>query len=144
MFELVYNSMAVPAKLGGEPGLERILSGARKTNSSIGITGLLLYHCGEFVQILEGDRDAVMHVYNNIIVADPRHCSINLCWDATVAQRGFADWSMGFYRADRVLIARGRDAADVAISTTFGPNTLKSFRVWTDEAGGNPAMAASA
>jgi hypothetical protein len=32
-----------------------------------------------------------------------------------------------------VLIARGRDAADVAISTTFGLNTLKSFRVWTDE-----------
>jgi hypothetical protein len=31
------------------------------------------------------------------------------------------------------LIARGRDAADVAISSTFGPNTLKSFKVWTDE-----------
>jgi transglutaminase-like putative cysteine protease len=36
-------------------------------------------------------------------------------------------------RIGRVLIAQGRDAADVAISTTFGPNTLKSFRVWTDE-----------
>ncbi len=35
----------------------------------------------------------------------------------------------------RILIARGRDAADVAISTTFGPNTLKSFRVWCDEVG---------
>ena len=36
-------------------------------------------------------------------------------------------------RIGRVLIARGRDAADVAISTTFGPNVLSSFRVWTDE-----------
>ena len=36
-------------------------------------------------------------------------------------------------RIGRILIARGRDAADVAITTTFGPNTLKSFRVWTDE-----------
>ncbi len=36
-------------------------------------------------------------------------------------------------RIGRVLIARGRDASDVAISTTFGPNTLKSFKVWTDE-----------
>jgi transglutaminase-like putative cysteine protease len=36
-------------------------------------------------------------------------------------------------RIGRVLIARGRDAADVAISTTFGPNTLEGFRVWTDE-----------
>jgi transglutaminase-like putative cysteine protease len=33
----------------------------------------------------------------------------------------------------RVLIARGRDAADVAIVTSFGRNTLTSFRVWTDE-----------
>lgn len=36
-------------------------------------------------------------------------------------------------RIGRVLIARGRDAADVAISNTFGPNTLVSFRVFTDE-----------
>ena len=36
-------------------------------------------------------------------------------------------------RIGRVLIARGRDAADVAIATTFGPNTLTGFRVWTDE-----------
>jgi transglutaminase-like putative cysteine protease len=36
-------------------------------------------------------------------------------------------------RMGRVLMARGRDACDVAIATTFGPNTLESFRVWTDE-----------
>ncbi len=36
-------------------------------------------------------------------------------------------------RIGRVLIARGRDAADVAIATTFGKNTLESFQVWTDE-----------
>jgi transglutaminase-like putative cysteine protease len=40
-------------------------------------------------------------------------------------------------RIGRVLLARGRDAADVAITTTFGPNTLKSFRVWTDEVAGS-------
>jgi transglutaminase-like putative cysteine protease len=36
-------------------------------------------------------------------------------------------------RIGRVLIARGRDASDVALSSTFGPNTLESFKVWTDE-----------
>jgi transglutaminase-like putative cysteine protease len=36
-------------------------------------------------------------------------------------------------RLGRVLIARGRDAADVAIATTFGPALLESFKVWTDE-----------
>jgi transglutaminase-like putative cysteine protease len=36
-------------------------------------------------------------------------------------------------RIGRIVIARGRDAADVAITTTFGPTQLESFRVWTDE-----------
>ena len=36
-------------------------------------------------------------------------------------------------RIGRVLLARGRDATDVAIATTFGPKTLESFKVWTDE-----------
>jgi transglutaminase-like putative cysteine protease len=45
-------------------------------------------------------------------------------------------------RIGRVLIARGRDAADVAISTTFGPNTLESFRVWTDEVAPDFTLAA--
>src|SRR6266850_7148097 len=36
-------------------------------------------------------------------------------------------------RIGRVLIARGRDAVDVAIATTFGPNTLESFTIWADE-----------
>ena len=36
-------------------------------------------------------------------------------------------------RIGRILMARGRDASDVAIATTFGPNMLESFKVWTEE-----------
>ncbi len=36
-------------------------------------------------------------------------------------------------RIGRIVLARGRDAADVAISTAFGPSMLKGFRVWTDD-----------
>jgi transglutaminase-like putative cysteine protease len=42
-------------------------------------------------------------------------------------------------RIGRVLIARGRDASDVAIVTTFGPAVLEHFKVWTDEVGENLA-----
>ena len=41
-------------------------------------------------------------------------------------------------RIGRVLIARGRDATDVAISNTFGPTTLAGFTVWTDEVSSPP------
>jgi transglutaminase-like putative cysteine protease len=36
-------------------------------------------------------------------------------------------------RIGRILIARGRDACDVALSSSFGPNALEGFKVWTDE-----------
>ena len=45
-------------------------------------------------------------------------------------------------RIGRVLIARGRDAVDVAIATTFGPNTLESFTIWADEIAENVPAAA--
>jgi transglutaminase-like putative cysteine protease len=47
-------------------------------------------------------------------------------------------------RIGRILIARGRDAADVAISTTFGPSALELFRVWTDEVASTQAASACA
>jgi transglutaminase-like putative cysteine protease len=43
-------------------------------------------------------------------------------------------------RIGRIVMARGRDAADVAISTTFGPNVLKRFIVRTDEVVEEPAQ----
>ncbi|TCM87107.1 transglutaminase-like domain-containing protein [Rhodovulum steppense] len=36
-------------------------------------------------------------------------------------------------RTARILVARGRDAADVPLTQTFGPNMLTDFRVWADE-----------
>ncbi len=46
-------------------------------------------------------------------------------------------------RIGRVLIAKGRDAADVAISTAFGPTVLTGFKVWTEEVVGAPRPAAA-
>jgi len=46
-------------------------------------------------------------------------------------------------RLGRVLMARGRDAIDVAITTTFGPNTLVSFKVVTDETRASAAKSAA-
>lgn len=97
LFELVYNSIAVPGDMP-EPELERILSSARRKNASLGVTGVLLYRKGEFVQLLEGEREAVEHVYYERIARDPRHVALSLNWEQTIPQRSFADWSMGFPR----------------------------------------------
>jgi transglutaminase-like putative cysteine protease len=44
-------------------------------------------------------------------------------------------------RIGRVLMARGRDAVDVALTTSFGPSRLEKFTVWTDEVAGSPSGA---
>jgi transglutaminase-like putative cysteine protease len=54
-------------------------------------------------------------------------------FEAYIGERWYTfDARNNIPRIGRVLIARGRDACDVALSSTFGPNTLESFRVWTD------------
>ncbi|WP_457767125.1 transglutaminase-like domain-containing protein [Cyanobium sp. ULC065] len=46
-------------------------------------------------------------------------------------------------RIGRILIARGRDAADVALTTSFGRATLESFKVWTEEWNGEEGQLAN-
>lgn len=45
-------------------------------------------------------------------------------------------------RIGRIVVARGRDATDVPLINTFGPHTLKTFKVWTDETAGEVRAAA--
>jgi transglutaminase-like putative cysteine protease len=73
---------------------------------------------------------------------DPAPMDFSAWFEAFVGGRWFTfDARHNMPRIGRVLIGRGRDAADVAISTTFGPNVLKSFRVTTHEADGPVAAA---
>jgi hypothetical protein len=133
LYELVYNSMAVPANLD-QVELEKILAGARARNREMGITGLLLFHKGEFVQLLEGERAAVETVYHDIIVKDRRHRALTVCWEQPVAHRNFTDWSMGFPRMRELDMDRspglqgyldgGVDALDLAGPASTGRKLL--------------------
>lgn len=107
MYELVYNSIADPQDID-EADLMGILAASRQHNQLRGITGFLLYHRGEFVQLLEGERDTVRQIYFDYIVRDPRHTNVNLCWDCEIEQRSFRDWSMAFYRPEPTMY--GKDA----------------------------------
>ena len=107
MYELVYNSIADPRDID-EADLMGILAASRQHNQLRGITGFLLYHRGEFVQLLEGERDTVRQIYFDYIVRDPRHTNVKLCWDFEIEQRSFRDWSMAFYRPEPTMY--GKDA----------------------------------
>jgi hypothetical protein len=76
--------------------LQKILETARRKNGAAGITGMLLYLDGGFLQVLEGDDAAVAAIYADI-QRDERHWGARTLLDQG-APRAFAEWSMGFER----------------------------------------------
>lgn len=78
--------------------------------------------------------------YLGDIGVPPVHCpkDFSAWFEAYLGGQWYAfDARNNVPRIGRVLMARGRDAADVALTTTFGVNQLESFKVWTDEVPGN-------
>lgn len=86
--------------------LDRILDASRRNNDRRGITGLLIYDRGLFLQVLEGQHDDVDAIYNKII-ADGRHRNISILSNRYVVQREFGDWLMAFARGDSLFESDG-------------------------------------
>jgi len=97
MLGLVYVSSA--ARLFTASELAALLQVSRRNNAALGITGLLLYIGGNFMQALEGEAEAVDALYRTI-TEDPRHRSVMSLVRAPLQRRLFPDWAMGFKEAD--------------------------------------------
>ena len=76
--------------------LRHIAETAQRRNRDLGITGLLLYVEGDFLQVLEGPGVAVEGVYA-IIEADPRNRWVTRLATERILRRAFEDWSMGCF-----------------------------------------------
>ena len=75
--------------------IEEILEGSRQRNDESGITGLLIYHDGSFIQMLEGPEEAVVETYGRI-EKDQRHTRITKVFSGESDQRYFPDWKMSY------------------------------------------------
>lgn len=95
LVELLYCSVSVAPQIT-DADLEHILACARRRNLEAGITGMLLYYRGEFVQILEGRKKSVENVYEKFIGPDLKHTALNKVYQNTISHRSFSEWSMGF------------------------------------------------
>jgi hypothetical protein len=74
--------------------IEAILASSRKHNPQRGITGILCHGGDVFLQVLEGGRDAVNALYNQI-TSDSRHQDAVILHYEEVTERRFAGWTMG-------------------------------------------------
>lgn len=93
MFRLIYVSTA--RELMNKDTLVGILAKAREKNARLGITGMLLYKDGNFLQLLEGEESVVRELYDKIVL-DAAHFDSLILMDDSVSDRMFADWRMGF------------------------------------------------
>lgn len=75
--------------------IERLLQTSRARNLRLGITGALLFNEGRFVQILEGEKAAVLDVMESI-KRDSRHTDIEVLPPRCVPERTFSQWSMAY------------------------------------------------
>ncbi len=78
-----------------------ILRKSKTNNPSLGITGLLCFSNGIFLQVLEGGRLPVSKLYNKI-AGDQRHQDVMLLKFDEISERSFAGWSMGQVNMSRL------------------------------------------
>ncbi|MEO0029908.1 MAG: Blue light- and temperature-regulated antirepressor YcgF [Pseudomonadota bacterium] len=98
LVRLLYASRAVDA----QPSvIESILAQSRQFNPSTGITGILVYGGGIFLQAIEGGREAVSELYGHI-QKDARHKQVVLLHYEEISERRFGGWTMGQVDVSRV------------------------------------------
>lgn len=109
-----------------EKDLQDILSISKINNKETGITGVLIYGRGAFIQVLEGKKEDVMTLYNKIYT-DERHIRITRLMSKDIEKRNFPTWLMGFKRVDNFdeegLLENHFDFKDPAFETLAAQNT---------------------
>lgn len=81
-----------------------LLTQCHTNNPAKGLTGMLLFGNGTFLQSLEGDK-AVVEPLIEKISRDPRHTAMKILQQESVTERQFAEWSMGFERITEKTLA---------------------------------------
>ena len=118
-FRLIYSSEAAPGLAATQ--LEEMLAESRIRNQAHGITGVLVFVEGAFLQILEGEKDDVLDLMARI-ERDPRHHDIKVFYEQEVGERAFGSWSMAYLSPSAEDVAKW---AELDGATTIG-NVLAS------------------
>jgi hypothetical protein len=93
MHRIIYLSSAI--ELFTDEEINLLLQKSRFNNMQKNITGLLLYSEGNFIQILEGNKDEIQNTFEKIKL-DNRHKNIITVINEPIKNRTFSDWKMGY------------------------------------------------
>lgn len=93
MFQLIYTSAASNSL--DDFALRELAQTSAYNNQACGITGMLLFHNGSILQVLEGDEDTVKALYEKI-ENDLRHTGSMVLLSRHCKNREFSEWFMGY------------------------------------------------
>ena len=96
---LIAYASEIAIKSDHETLIEEIVAVAKRENPKRGITGVLFYHEGHFLQVIEGEEQALRELMSNI-EADPRHKDVSYLIDTKTESRGFRQWNMDSFDLD--------------------------------------------
>ncbi len=115
LYELIYRSDAKANISEGD--IHDILEVAREFNAKNNITGCLLFNNNQFLQLLEGEFDTLMALYERI-KKDPRHEKFVLLHMREAEYRVYPDWTMAYQSVDEKQM---KDHAGITEFTEFEP-----------------------
>ena len=99
MHLIIYTSKSTIASSVIDEEMLKISQQAKKNNQKHNITGILFFHNGTFIQVLEGEKQLLEQLMTRI-EADNRHQQINRIIDENISQRFFKDWKMDALNLD--------------------------------------------
>lgn len=129
LVRLMYASRAT--ELVNQDDLVAILKKSKINNPVQGVTGVLCFSGGIFLQVLEGGRSAVSALYNKI-VSDPRHREVILLSFEEISERSFACWSMGQVNLQRINPALLLKYSDNAVLDPYGVSGAASMALFRE------------
>ena len=97
MYQLIYISSATKS-LVREEFLE-LVAQSQNNNDALGITGVLMYKDGNFMQVLEGEQEVIAKLYASI-KADPRHTLVSIIQEGPISLREYPDWSTTYLNSE--------------------------------------------
>lgn len=135
---LTYESTATSKP--GEDELNALVAAARQRNKALGVTGMLLYDKGRFLQTLEGPVDGLEQVWTSI-QQDERHSAIEVLTQHLVGARLFSQWDLLHYRRlEKAPESLRQRLARKHPLSHYVPQVV-ALALAADEAGLNEAMA---
>ncbi len=109
LIQVIYASAA--AQPFTPEALRTLLAKSRSRNSLYGVSGVLLYHDGSILQVLEGSEDTVDRILASV-TRDPRHDKLRYLSRTPIQKREFEAWSMGFIDASAPGFSRPQGFLD--------------------------------